>query len=292
MKVSKIKALGAGEKGLSIWRDKVENEYIFVHFLTPVTAKLKGVKTEIKSGGCVIFGEGCEQFFSADDAALLHDWFHVDSECKVFMVKYGLECEKVYYPKNSERITKLVDRIEKEYERTEMFYEDVATSYIEQLLVLLARSSNDNSLPGFEERQREQFVKARMQIHADIRRNWSVEEMAELVNMSPSRFFNVYNKYFGISPKKDLLRSRAQVARSLLYKNGRSLEEVAEIAGYTSVDHFIKQFKNVMGITPGKLKTLTQEEKRDNSIKIEYEGWLNAVPYGMDRVFLPKEKKK
>ena len=55
----------------------------------------------------MFFGANAMQYFASPDCELVHDWFHVDIDCGALMEKYGLECEKVYYPDNSDEITKL-----------------------------------------------------------------------------------------------------------------------------------------------------------------------------------------
>ena len=107
MKFFLVETLWPEKKGFVLHRNSIGEQYIFIHFLTPVTAVLRGEKTEIKSGGCVFFGANAMQHFSSSNCELVHDWFHVDIDCGALMEKYGLECEKVYYPDNSDEITKL-----------------------------------------------------------------------------------------------------------------------------------------------------------------------------------------
>lgn len=254
MKILMIEALRPEEQNFILHRDNIGKQYIFVHFLTPVTAILHGNEVDIKPGGCVFFGMNSMQHFSSELCELLHDWFHADEDCGILMSKYGIECEKVYYPSDSDKITRLIAEIELEYIKQKEFYQNAAGAAVEQLMILLARSQNPENATDVDFLQKETFIQARSKIHMDLRRNWSTEEMAQLVNLSPSRFYYLYKKMFGISPRSDLIRKRIQKAQTLLIRGCFTVDEVSKMCGYNSTYHFIRQFKSITGVTPGSIK--------------------------------------
>lgn len=57
---------------------------------------------------------------------------------------------------------------------------------------------------------------------------------------------------------------RIEKAKNMLMQ-GMSVAETAEQLGYTNVYHFIRQFKQITGITPGKAarKTMIEPIKRE-----------------------------
>ena len=258
MKFFLVETLWPEKKGFVLHRDSIGQQYIFIHFLTPVTAVLRGEKTDIEPGGCVFFGANAMQCFSSPDCELVHDWFHSDIDCGVLMKKFGLECEKVYYPENSDEITKLISEIKLEYTACAQYFKAMAEATAEKLMIRMARSTEailgENNRDMF---QKELFVQARAEIHMDICRQWTVEDMARLVNMSESRFYYLYKKIFGISPQRDLAEKRVQTAKMLLAKKQLTVKETARLTGYNNEYHFIRQFKQITGVTPGKV-TKTQ----------------------------------
>lgn len=248
-----VEALWPEEQNFILHRENIGDQYIFTHFLTPVTAILKGKSIDIKPGGCVFFGMNSMQHFSSQLCSLLHDWFHADSSCIELMNKYGLECETVYYPDDSDEITRMISKIELEYINKEQHYREAASLIAENMFIMLSRSGRIKTNNSVDFYQKERFIQARAKIHMDICRQWSVADMADLLNMSESRFYCLYKKMFGISPQKDLARKRIQTAQMLLTKNQFTIEQVAQLTGYNNQYHFIRQFKQMMGITPGKM---------------------------------------
>ena len=248
-----IKSCWKERTGFSLYREDIGDQYIFIHFITPVIARLKEKDVPIQAGGCVIWGLHACQKFHSPDCALVHDWFHAAPSCGALMQKYGLECERVYYPADSNEISAFISEIELEQVKQAPFYIEVSSSIGENLFARLARSLTAES-PAFDTGQKEQFVKVRMRIHADYLHDWNVREMAQLANLSESRFYAVYKEIFGIPPMRDLCNTRLQRAQFLLTSTRCSVEKAAERSGYKNQYHFIRQFKQYTGMTPGQYR--------------------------------------
>ena len=174
------------------------------------------------------------------------------------MKTFGLKSETVYYPDDSDEITRLISDMEIEYMNKEKHYKKIIDCTAEKLFIKLSRahSQYNNSYPAHS--QREFFINARSKIHMNFASQWTVEDMAKLVNMSESRFFVIYKRIFGISPAKDLSRKRIQSAQMLLLREDCTVSEVADLTGFTNQYHFIRQFKHLTGITPGKFKSINK----------------------------------
>lgn len=94
----------------------------------------------------------------------------------------------------------------------------------------------------------------REQIYQLPAKQWCVETMAAQLNISTGYLHTVYRQYFKTTCMKDVIQSRIQYACELLASNNKGLNAIAEMCGYHSVEHFIRQFKAVTGITPGKYR--------------------------------------
>lgn len=252
MEFSIVKSLWLEPKGFNIVRENLDTD-IFVHFLTPVTVVTKGKVIEAEPGGCIIWQKGAKQEFYSEKCELVHDWFHAE-DCGDLMDKYGLKAEKLYYPTFSKEITDIVTEIEIETVKKEEMYQEIANALSEKLFALMARSEYKSKVSTVGIKQRNEYINARSEIHSKYMHNWSVAEMAELVNASESRFYYIYKEIFGISPQKDLRDARLQRAKILLTRDDCSVETAAEQCGFGNQYHFIRQFKQYFGKTPGKYR--------------------------------------
>ena len=93
----------------------------------------------------------------------------------------------------------------------------------------------------------------------DLARSMTVTELADAVAMSPSAFAHVFKSVTGVAPYQFLKRLRLDRARVLLVEEGRSVSEAAAAVGYSSISHFINEFKRHFGVTPGSYATLQRE---------------------------------
>jgi len=78
----------------------------------------------------------------------------------------------------------------------------------------------------------------------------SVSVLAEAVCMSESAFAHLFKQSAGTSPYQFLKQLRLERARDLLLNQDVSVSEAAGQVGYTSLSHFISEFKRYFGETP------------------------------------------
>ncbi|GJF06061.1 MULTISPECIES: AraC family transcriptional regulator [Pseudonocardia] len=78
----------------------------------------------------------------------------------------------------------------------------------------------------------------------------TVAELAEHVSMSPSAFAHMFRDVTGMSPYQFFKRMRLDRARVLLVEEHLTASETSRRVGYTSLSHFINEFKRHFGVTP------------------------------------------
>ena len=250
-----IQPLFPERKGFGINRPDLGETTIFCHFLTPLTIWFGETELKLQPGACVFWDFHAHQHYAWPDCALLHNWFHSDDTMHPMMDKFKLEYETVYYPHDNDAITKIFQQISMELTQKSPFYHEAVDALAESLFIEIARSDKMEkvSSPIISE-QKEKFLMVRSQIHMEIHKPWTVEDMAKYVNMSPSRFYELYKKFFGVSPQKDLIIRRIHAAEAMLERGDITIAKVAELTGYTNQYHFIRQFKQITGKTPGQVK--------------------------------------
>ena len=84
--------------------------------------------------------------------------------------------------------------------------------------------------------------------------NVRVSELAELAGMSIPQLERNMRRVFGLSAKQFVLRTRLELALRLLSAVDLPLADVAARCGYYDQAAFTKQFKRVVGITPGEYR--------------------------------------
>jgi AraC-like DNA-binding protein len=85
------------------------------------------------------------------------------------------------------------------------------------------------------------------------RRGISLRRLAQVAELSPSRFMHVFTTSLGIPIRPYLLRLRVQRAARALVA-GCTVTEAAHVAGFADAPHLTRTFRRVFGITPRELR--------------------------------------
>ena len=85
-------------------------------------------------------------------------------------------------------------------------------------------------------------------------RHWSVEEMAEIGNLGPSRFHETFRHHLRTTPHEYLSALSMGRARELLSSGGLSVKEIGFRCGYKTPAQFGRIFRQRVGLTPGQYR--------------------------------------
>lgn len=81
-----------------------------------------------------------------------------------------------------------------------------------------------------------------------------VSEMARREGLSRIHFTRVFTRTMGESPQEFIIRRRVDRAAHLIENSPLSLAEIAETLGYSDVFFFSRQFKQIKGLPPSRLR--------------------------------------
>jgi AraC-like DNA-binding protein len=85
--------------------------------------------------------------------------------------------------------------------------------------------------------------------HAD--QNWTITEMSKSIGYSPSYLSQLFKQYKGLTITAFLKEVRIHRSKEMLTYSDLSIKQIAEKAGFKTVHHFSRVFKEMEGITPG-----------------------------------------
>ena len=177
---------------------------------------------------------------------------HLSPDAVERAAEFGLAANALYYPQNGAEITARVEALEMETLTRAPHWEACVEARLVELFILIARGIRQKSpAPRVDAQSLERLKRLRMEMIASPQAHWNVKEMAARVNASPSWLFAAYRAAFGVSPGRDCILARVERAKILLAQ-GLSVAETAERVGYSNVYHFIRQFRQATGETPGK----------------------------------------
>lgn len=89
-------------------------------------------------------------------------------------------------------------------------------------------------------------------IHTYLDRDLSLEELAQVAQLSPYHFCRSFKQSTGFTPHQYLIRHRVERAKLLLKEGKMGISEVANAWGFTHQSHLNRHFKRLTGVTPKK----------------------------------------
>jgi len=87
-------------------------------------------------------------------------------------------------------------------------------------------------------------------MHDDVRRVWTVSDLARVAAMSRSAFAARFADVVGLPPMEYLSSWRMTLARQALLAEKTPMADIAELAGYRSVSAFSTAFRRLTGASP------------------------------------------
>jgi AraC-like DNA-binding protein len=108
-------------------------------------------------------------------------------------------------------------------------------------------SKNDSTIRD----ERDKMIRVKDYLHSFYRKNISVEDLAEIAQLSRFHLMRTFRRNVGLSPHAYLTQIRVEAAKKLL-SEGASIVDVASDTGFTDQSHFTRHFKRITGVTPGR----------------------------------------
>jgi AraC family transcriptional regulator len=139
-----------------------------------------------------------------------------------------------------------------ETERTFHCDPDIASTYLDKAIALLAVDSKSEPLPrrnrGGLLRWQISHVDEYINVHLDhcIR----TTELASLLGLSVSHFSHAFKQTTGVTPLAYVAALRVEAAKQHMVCSERSLSQIALMHGFCDQSHFCRVFRRQTGLSP------------------------------------------
>lgn len=109
--------------------------------------------------------------------------------------------------------------------------------------------------PSQQEEKDELPVTAAVEyIRANVGSPITLEDLAEIANLSPFYFSHMFKRETGFAPMEYVINTRIEKAKTLLVTTGMTVSEIADTVGYASSGSLINVFTGRVGESPGQYR--------------------------------------
>jgi AraC family transcriptional regulator len=99
-------------------------------------------------------------------------------------------------------------------------------------------------------------------IRANTREDVKLSALAEIANMSPHYFCELFKQSTGLSPHRYVLRAKIECAKEYLSDLRVNVFEVSVLTGFADQSYFTKVFRRVVGVTPTEFRARLASSKQ------------------------------
>lgn len=240
------------DKNFSIVRQNGLNEYLLLIIRSSSWFVLNNKKTSLKPCSMIMLKKHSPHSFGSNGSVYVNDWvtFTFDSNTEGYLF------DKILFDRFIES-KKLVDECSNivKLMQTENLNEDPDKNIILNLLfkVIILKFQS-----GFDDKISDPHYNAISEIRKFIintpTEKYSIQKLANMVYMSKSYFQHLYKSYFYTTPINDVILSKINYSKQLLFTTNYSVKTISEMLNYNNDIQFIKQFKQVTGKTPGQYR--------------------------------------
>ena len=222
------------------------NDYLFVIFKSPATVTLNGRDIPVNTGDTVLFNKFDPQRYYPTEGSFVHDFIHFDFENEYEKSEFSdYPYSSVVHASNYAEISELLSIIQRHLLSDSAFDRRVVKGVGDIFLMLLNNNASARKNAAYE-----RLLSLRAEIHNNPHLPWTVKLMAKKLAISASALQSSYKEAFGTTCIADVIASRIEAAKRLLTNSELSVLQISEICGYRSYEHFIRQFKSGVGVTP------------------------------------------
>lgn len=124
------------------------------------------------------------------------------------------------------------------------------TAFVTTLAQLIARHAKGWVEPRHLAASIRAINWSREYLEAHFDQNISLEQLADIANLSPYHFTRTFKEVVGLPPHAYLNHIRIERAKTLLTQ-GCPIAQIAAETGFVDQSHLTRRFKRIVGVTPG-----------------------------------------
>lgn len=254
-----------------MFRQKGVEDYTLLLVKSSGYFYLNGKRTETGPQMAVLYPPRTMVRYGSAGMTYKDDWIHFElTEDETILHELGLPFQTPMYLPEMTPVSGCLRLLVRQKRRGGLYEAESEDALLRGLLYTLAALVNGKPDGRRNRRYFREMQELRVEIYNTPESRWDVPRMAEQLHLSESYFQHLYRDFFGISCFRDVIEARMERARFLLSTTDLPVGMLAEVCGYESELHFMRQFRQKVGMTPTEYRKFSggDEEAGDESLEI------------------------
>ena len=158
--------------------------------------------------------------------------------------------------RDDSRMGQIIGDVVRELREQKEHYRSMVYHLMSELFTLLLRNALMTESPRLLSKEglkrAHLLAPALSKIFKDYDRRLSIDELAELCNVSKYYFCRIFKEEMGMTAVEYITKHRISLAEALLREGKKSIEEIAYLCGFEDLSYFYRCYKKVKGSSPKK----------------------------------------
>jgi len=237
MKINRIGINYSHTINFTLNRPTGSGDYLLLLLRSPAIITLQEKEVFAEKNSVLLFNKGTPQIYRANQTIFSNDFIHFDTDN---------EYEILPLPHNTILVLPSVKQVNKILKDIYFEYVSNNTSREESINLLLHLL--------FINIYYDSLLNLRSQIHLHPEEKWTITRLSHQIKLSSSHVQRLYKSTFGVSFLADVIACKMEYAKASLSGSGDTIREIALLCGYESQEHFMRQFKQEVGMTPSQYR--------------------------------------
>ncbi len=252
MEIIKIGYHHSHDDFFQIHREHGSGDYLLLLVFTPSRMVLKGKAVVMTMPFFIFYRQGTPQLYGAYQGEYMDDWIHLAlSRSDLLML------EELHIPMDTPvalqdlwELSDLVRQLTYEFHGARSRKRDNLHLYLR----ILFNRIGEHFCTLHQSAHFPVLNRIRGMMYNEPGKEYGIETLARQAGLSRSSLSHLYQEVFGVGVHEDLIRARIAYAAELLGATRLPVYQVAELCGYHSNIHFMRQFKERVGVTPSQYR--------------------------------------
>lgn len=244
------------DSSYSVSREVGDGHFILIVTKSRALFDFGEVTSAHPAGTAVLYGGGDFRSYRADSEPFVCDWIDFDGKNdRDFLDSLELRINQPLKLSDEDFISGLIRNISAEFYSMSSRRVNMLDNLMKTLLMKLSETGvRRDTAQLSSEPHYSSLIDLRSKIYRNPQLKWNVDSMAADVSMSRSYFQHLYSEVFGVSCMTDVINGKIEKAKEILSETNCTISQVASMCGYDNEEHFMRQFKKIVGTTPTKYR--------------------------------------
>lgn len=183
-----------------------------------------------------------------------------DNTCSYLTITFDMNNElenqlinRVFHTRKD--IYQVLSKFMKVMQTQQYLNEELAMLYLKEVLILLYQFDIRSEEPISSNPMQEHYENALLNeilvyIHNNMYTSFTVEDLCQKFSISRSSLQILFRTNINITPKQYISNVKLNQAKILIQEHKRTISEISDILGFTSIHYFSRKFKMQYGLSP------------------------------------------